>query len=650
MGHRLQHHSAGWFHPSRGGARRGHQGVNGGPEIDQGVPRDASQPFQSSGEAEALGLRLERLLGRAGSHDLEPPVVADLGEGVEEEIDPALRGEPTDDPEHRNHRWVARQRWGGDRQAIGPHHRAWGVETGALRQVIEGTADDPAERRGAVAHPTRLPACSHSGRSTHRGGSHEHEGDLEVAGHRGARLRSGSPRVSPHMEEIRADVAHQRAEGLARPAEIHRVGRFAASLDPLEADQAIGFGVAVRTRDDRLHVESDERAENPTRGWGGGEEKDAHSDKDALLAVTFHPMRILQLAKYYWPRSGGMERVVQGLAEGLVEQGHEVEVVAVTAFGDPRPGERRRASVTRAWSLAPMGSQELAPTYMAAAWRRADVIHLHHPHSLADVAYAFRPSLAPLVVTQHADYPSAKYKIPGWYTLRRAEAIIVPSAAHIALSRELKGWESKVTVIPFGIDQRRWELVPPRPPGNPPRAIFIGHLEPWKGVDFLLRALAQVPDLRLDIVGSGPERNRLETLARALAVTDRAKFWGEYPDEDLPRRMADADFLVLPSVSVDEMFGLVLLEAMAAGRPVITTAVPSGVREVTDPGVTGLEVPIRDVDALARAMRTLAENRELRERMGAAGRERVRQRFTVDRMTEAHLELYHQVRAPKSKV
>lgn len=361
-------------------------------------------------------------------------------------------------------------------------------------------------------------------------------------------------------------------------------------------------------------------------------------------------MRILQLAKYYWPRSGGMERVVQGLAEGLAERGHEVEVVAVTAFGDPRPGERRRATVTRAWSLAPMGSQELAPTYMAAAWRRADLIHLHHPHSLADVAYAFRPSLAPLVVTQHADYPSAKYKIPGWYTLRRAEAIIVPSAAHIALSRELKGWESKVSVIPFGIDQHRWELVPPRPPGNPPRAIFIGHLEAWKGVDFLLRALAQVPDLRLDVVGSGPERNRLETLARALAVTDRVKFWGEYPDEDLPRRMADADFLVLPSVTVDEMFGLVLLEAMAAGRPVITTAVPSGVREVTNPGVTGLEVPIRDVDALADAMRTLAENRELRERMGAAGRARVRERFTVDRMTEAHLELYRQVRAPKSKV
>lgn len=357
-------------------------------------------------------------------------------------------------------------------------------------------------------------------------------------------------------------------------------------------------------------------------------------------------MRILQLAKYYWPHSGGMERVVQGLAEGLVERGHEVEVIAVTAFGDPRPGSKRRASVKRAWSFAPMGSQELAPAYIPAIWRRADVIHLHHPHSLADVAYALRPSLAPLVVTQHADYPSAKYKLPGWYALKRAEAIVVPSRAHIALSRELKGFEDKVVVIPFGIDEHRWEMVPPPPPGNPPRALFIGRLVPFKGVDFLLRALEFVPDLRLDIVGDGPERNRLRTLANALAVSDRVKFWGEYPDEDLPRRMADADFLVLPSVSVEEMFGMVLLEAMAAGRPVITTAVPSGVREVNVAGETGLEVPIRDAKALADAMRLLASDPGLRERLGAAGRARVQQRFTVDRMTEAHLDLYARVRGP----
>ena len=85
---------------------------------------------------------------------------------------------------------------------------------------------------------------------------------------------------------------------------------------------------------------------------------------------------------------------------------------------------------------------------------------------------------------------------------------------------------------------------------------------------------------------------------------------------------------------------------MAAGRPIITTAVPSGVREVNVPGVTGLEVPIRDAEALAEAMRTLAHDPAMRERMGAAGRGRVRDRFTVAAMTTAHLEVYRKVISP----
>src|SRR5918992_2562417 len=183
-------------------------------------------------------------------------------------------------------------------------------------------------------------------------------------------------------------------------------------------------------------------------------------------------------------------------------------------------------------------------------------------------------------------------------------------------------------------------MAPPPPPGAPPRAIFIGRLVAYKGLDILLRALEQVPDLRLDIVGSGPEGPRLKTMARALAITDRVRWYGEYPDDDLPRRMADADFLVLPSVTVQEMFGLVVLEAMAAGRPVITTAVPSAVREVNVPGETGLEVPLRDVPALARALETLSRNPGLRKRMGEAGRRRVLERFTPAGMAARHVELY----------
>ncbi len=364
-------------------------------------------------------------------------------------------------------------------------------------------------------------------------------------------------------------------------------------------------------------------------------------------------MRILYLAKYYWPHSGGMERVVQDLAEGAAELGHDAEVLAVERQLRPRAGNRSRSRVTRAFSLGNLGSQELAPGYLAAAWRRADVIHLHHPHALADLAWLLRGRRTPLVVTQHADgRGSFLHRWLARTALRRAAAIVVPSRAHIALCEELEGYESKVEVIPFGIEQERWNAVPARDGGGGktrPRALFIGRLVRFKGVDVLLRALELVPGLGLDVVGSGPEERRLKTLAQALAVSERVRWYGEYPDEDLPRRMADADFLVLPSVSVQEMFGLVLVEAMAAGRPVITTDLPSGVREVNLPGETGLSVPLRDVEALAGAMRTLAGDPEARRRMGEAGRLRAAERFTRREMALRHLALYEKVVAAQQK-
>jgi rhamnosyl/mannosyltransferase len=356
-------------------------------------------------------------------------------------------------------------------------------------------------------------------------------------------------------------------------------------------------------------------------------------------------MRILQLAKYYWPRSGGMERVVQDLAEGAAQLGHEVSVVAVESSSQHGGAGRQRSTITRVFSFGALGQEEIAPGYLTAARRRADILHLHHPHPLADFACLLRGRRTPLVVTQHGDATREAYKWMSRAVLRRAAAIVIPSRAHLALSSELEGFENKVEVIPFGIDDSRWREVPPRPRDVSPRALFIGRLLKYKGLDILLRALERVPDLRLDIVGSGPEGPRLKTLAQALALTDRVKWFGEYRDEDMPRRMAEADFLVLPSVTVEEKFGLVLLEAMASGRAIITTTVPTGVREVNVPGETGLEVPLRDIGELAHALDTLARDPDLRARMGAAGRKRVEAHYTRALMAERHIALYERVLA-----
>ncbi len=355
-------------------------------------------------------------------------------------------------------------------------------------------------------------------------------------------------------------------------------------------------------------------------------------------------MRILHLAKYYWPRSGGIERVVQNLAEGAAQLGHDAEVIAVETRWRWTKRGRHKTKVTHAFSFGEVGSQELAPGYIAAAWRTADLVHVHHPHSLADLACLLRLRRTPLVVTQHQDVGGgAVTRRMAKMVLARARAIVVPSRSHVALCHELEGFESKVEVIPFGINETRWNEVPPPPGGTPARALFIGRLVRWKGVDILLRAIQQVTNVALDVVGHGPEAPRLKTLAQALEISDRVRFYGEYPDEDLPYRMAAADFLVLPSVSVHEMFGLVLIEAMAAGRPVITTDLPSGVRDVNVAGETGFTVPLRDVKALAGAIETLASDPALVRTMGEAGRARVDEHFTRGVMARRHVELYERV-------
>lgn len=369
------------------------------------------------------------------------------------------------------------------------------------------------------------------------------------------------------------------------------------------------------------------------------------------MGLSLRSMRILHLAKYYWPRSGGVERVVKNLAEGAAASGHEVEVLAVEArwqwSGGGGKQRRQRTNISKAFSFGALGRQELAPGYLTGTWKRADIIHVHHPHALADVVGLLRLSRAPIVVTQHADNDGGTRTWLSRRALKRAAAIVVPSRAHVALCSELEGFESKIEIIPFGIDESRWQDVPPAPGGTPGRALFIGRLVKYKGVDILLRALAQTPDIVLDVIGHGPEAPRLKTLAKALEVSDRVRWYGEYPDEDLPLRMAEADFVVVPSVNVSEMFGLVPMEAMASGRPVITSDLPSGVREVNVAGETGFVVPLRDVDGLAQAMSALEADPTVARKMGEAGRKRVEERFTRGMMAQRHLELYEKLLAAK---
>lgn len=169
-----------------------------------------------------------------------------------------------------------------------------------------------------------------------------------------------------------------------------------------------------------------------------------------------------------------------------------------------------------------------------------------------------------------------------------------------------------------------------------------GRLVPIKGLTYLVRALAslrdEVPDIRLEIAGSGPEREPLEKEVHSLRLTDHVTFLGW--QRDLEAVMPRWDVFVLPSL--EEGFGMAALEAMAAGLPVVATAV-GGVPELVEDGRTGWLVPPADSDALAGRLRTLLLHPELRRALGAAGRTRARQHFSMDQMVARIAEIYDRI-------
>jgi glycosyltransferase involved in cell wall biosynthesis len=193
----------------------------------------------------------------------------------------------------------------------------------------------------------------------------------------------------------------------------------------------------------------------------------------------------------------------------------------------------------------------------------------------------------------------------------------------------------RTVVIPTAVDAGA--APPVRREGRAPVVVFVGRLAAPKDPVTLVRALAAVRGSAFTarIVGDGPERPAVEAEIRAASLLEHVELAGER--RDVRRLLEDADVFVLSSRS--EGAPLSILEAMAAGLPVVATAV-GGIPEIVDDGTTGLLVPPGDAAALAAALERLLADAGLRARMGAAGWERVRERFDLAQLRRAHLEVY----------
>ena len=228
------------------------------------------------------------------------------------------------------------------------------------------------------------------------------------------------------------------------------------------------------------------------------------------------------------------------------------------------------------------------------------------------------------------------------WLLKRADVILVATKAHIDSSPYLQPFREKCVIVPYGIDPAVYEQRPHLMPlsaqmhdKSAKKILFTGRLVYYKGADVLLEAFAGLQsNAELFFAGTGVLEPELQARAEALGIRSRVHFLGRRMTPELRDMFAECDLFVLPSVANSEAFGIVQLEAMVNGKPVINTSLPTGVPLVSIGGETGLTVPPNDAEALRDAMEQLLTDDALREAYGRAARERVLREFSLETVME----------------
>ena len=366
-------------------------------------------------------------------------------------------------------------------------------------------------------------------------------------------------------------------------------------------------------------------------------------------------LKILQVNKLYYPVTGGIERIVQHIAEGLRDE-TDMQVLVCQRKGKGSWEQVNGVPVRRCGSLGVLFSVPLSLPFL---WefrrmaREADIVHVHTPFPLGDLACMLSGYKGKVIISWHSDVVKQKklmliYKpLMNWF-LRRADGIIVSANGIINGSSYLGPYREKCRVIPFAVNPEinakgkeycmRQQGEPEN--GRPVRFLFVGRLVTYKGVDVLLRAFPYVKGAELHIVGTGDLENELKAYAKQHSLTDRVMFHGSISDEELEREFEACDVFVLPSVTKNEAFALVQQEAMAYGNPVINTRLKSGVPEVSVHGETGLTVEPGDAKELAAAMQELVDDPEKRIAFGKAARKKVDEQYTMEGMLAQIRKLY----------
>jgi glycosyltransferase involved in cell wall biosynthesis len=371
---------------------------------------------------------------------------------------------------------------------------------------------------------------------------------------------------------------------------------------------------------------------------------------DEVMAI-----KVLQINKLYYPHIGGVESVVQDIAEGLKNE-VQMEVLVCQPKGKTVSDNINGVEVFRASSVGIYFSMPVSFSFLKMFRdhiRDIDIIQFHSPFPLGEFISLFVNSKgAKKVVWWHADITKQKFLLNIYKPfllrfLKSVDRIIVATPNHIQSSRFLPDFKEKCSIIPFGIDVSRFEADrfinekadEIRNQYRDEIILFVGRLIYYKGIEFLIESMVNV-NATLLIIGEGPLRKDLIKKCCALNINHKVIFLGRISDEEMVAYYHACDVFVLPSIENSEAFGLVQLEAMACHKPVINTNLPTGVPYVSIDGVTGLTVPPKDSQALSNAINSLLNDSELRKKMGENAYDRVTIEFSRKAMLHSILALY----------
>ena len=355
-------------------------------------------------------------------------------------------------------------------------------------------------------------------------------------------------------------------------------------------------------------------------------------------------LMVVHAGKFYPPVEGGIETVLEQLCTHSAAR-WEVRAVVANNARKTKCEMVDGVEVVRAAAFGKVASVPIAPSLPLHLWKsRCDCVVLHEPNPIAAAALALRIPARHLVIWHHSDlvrpwWAPRAYRPLQRMLYRRASCVVVSSQRLADHSRVVQ-LARRVVVIPFGIKLDKYFDSGPRDSlksealrsrYGAPIILCVGRLVYYKGLDVLIKALETCPGTLL-VIGTGPMELELRNLSEQLGIKSRVKFIGRVSNEDLLSFYRAADLFVLSSTQPTEAFGLVQIEAMACGLPVVSTDLPTAVPWVNQHEVTGLVVPPGDPNALASAIGRLLEDQAMRTRMGEAGRRRAAEQFSGERM------------------